>query len=304
VTTSAGRRANAALLAITLIWAANWTVMKVALTYADPFVFNAQRTLLACGVLFVVLAARRGPWWPESWRAVAVTGLLQVSVNFLATAMALVEGGAGRTSVLVFTMPFWTLLIAWPVLGERPRGAKWWAIALAFAGLLLIVAPWSWEGALASKFYAVVGGLGWAAAAVATKYFQRAQRFDPVNFIAWHLLIGMVPFIGIAVLREAPSVALSLTYVACVAYAGVVSIAIAWLLWISILTRLSASAAGFSMLAIPVLAIGISVVFFGEPIARSEWWGMALIAAGLALLGLLARRGARPPASIETESPT
>ena len=32
---------------ITLIWATNWTVMKVALTYADPFVFNAQRTLIA-----------------------------------------------------------------------------------------------------------------------------------------------------------------------------------------------------------------------------------------------------------------
>jgi len=43
-----------------------------------------------------------------------------------------------------------------------------------------------------------------------------------------------------------------------------------------------------AMLAIPVLALTISVFFFGEVIAGSEWLGMALIAAGLALLGILA----------------
>jgi drug/metabolite transporter (DMT)-like permease len=300
---SAGRGAHAGLLAITLIWAANWTVMKAALQMADPFVYNTHRTLLACAVLFAVLAARRGPLWPESWVAVIVTGLLQVSVNFLATTMALVEGGAGRTSVLVFTMPFWTLLLAWPVLGERPRGAQWSAIALAFGGLLLIVAPWSWEGALASKFYGVLAGFGWAAAAVATKWFQRRRRFDPVNFVAWHLLIGLTPLFVIAAVRNAPSAPMVPSYLLLLAYAGVVSIAIAWLLWISILNRLSASAAAFSMLAIPVLALAISVVFFDESIARGEWWGMALIVGGLTLLGLLGRRAARASPPIETESP-
>jgi drug/metabolite transporter (DMT)-like permease len=57
------------------------------------------------------------------------------------------------------------------------------------------------------------------------------------------------------------------------------------------------------MLAIPVLALAISVFFFGEVVAGSEWLGMALIAAGLALLGFLARRARRAVASIDTESP-
>ena len=109
---AAGPGARAALVAITLIWAANWAVMKAALAMADPFTFNIHRTLLACAVLFGVQVVRRGPLWPVSWVAIVVTGVFQVSINFLATAMALVEGGAGRTSVLVFTMPFWTLLIA------------------------------------------------------------------------------------------------------------------------------------------------------------------------------------------------
>jgi drug/metabolite transporter (DMT)-like permease len=298
-----GHGARAALVAITLIWAANWTVMKAALALADPFVFNVHRTLLACAALFAVQIVRRGPLWPESWTAIIVTGFFQVSVNFLSTTMALVEGGAGRTAVLVFTMPFWTLLLAWPTLGERPRGAQWGAIALALGGLLLIVAPWQWEGALAPKLYAVLSGFGWAAATVATKAFQRERRFDAVNFVAWQLLIGLTPFFAIAAVRDAPAAPMALSYLLLVGYAGIVSIAIAWLLWMSILNRLSASAAGFSMLAIPVLALGISMVFFDETIAGREGWGMALIAGGLALLGFLGRRAAKAAPSIETESP-
>ena len=44
--------------------------------------------------------------------------------------MAVAGGGAGRAAVLVFTMPFWTMLLAWPVLGERVRGMQWLAVAL------------------------------------------------------------------------------------------------------------------------------------------------------------------------------
>ena len=49
-----------ALIVLTLIWGANWAVMKEALSSAHPVVFNLQRTWLAILVLFAVLAARGG----------------------------------------------------------------------------------------------------------------------------------------------------------------------------------------------------------------------------------------------------
>ncbi len=124
------RGAYVALVVLTLIWGSNWVVMKLALDHAHPVVFNVQRTWIAVIVLFgalvVAAASRCGPW--HGW-AIIVTGFFQTTVNFGSTTMALAGGGAGRTSVLVFTMPFWTLLIAWPVLHERVRGAQWLAIA-------------------------------------------------------------------------------------------------------------------------------------------------------------------------------
>jgi drug/metabolite transporter (DMT)-like permease len=107
--------------------------MKFALRSADPVLLNVQRTWLATLVLFAVLVWQRG----RSARLVAgviVTGIFQTTINFGSTTMALAGGGAGRTSVLVFTMPFWTLLIAWPVLHERVRGYQWLAVGLRVAG--------------------------------------------------------------------------------------------------------------------------------------------------------------------------
>ena len=55
-------------------------------------------------------------------------GFFQTTVNMGSTTMAVADGGAGRAAVLVFTMPFWTVLLAWPVLGERVRGIQWIAV--------------------------------------------------------------------------------------------------------------------------------------------------------------------------------
>ena len=78
---------------------------------------------------------------PQSWLAVIVTGFFQTTINFGSTTMAVAGGGAGRASVLVFTMPFWTLL-------HRVAGAARARARLAVArdrcsplrGLVLVVA--------------------------------------------------------------------------------------------------------------------------------------------------------------------
>src|SRR4051812_9118096 len=206
------RGAYVALVILTFVWGTNWIALKFALTSADPIVLNVQRTWVAVIVVFAVLVAQRRAFWPASWVAVVVTGFFQTTLNMGSTTMALAGGGVGRTSVLVFTMPFWTLLIAWPVLHERVRGGQWIAIAFALAGLTLVVQPWNWQGDLTPKLWAVVSGFGWAAGTVATKYYQRGRALDPLNFLAWQMLAGVVPLSTLPFVFDAPPVQWSVTY--------------------------------------------------------------------------------------------
>jgi len=287
------RAAYGVLALLTLVWGFNWLFMKAALLHADPLAFNVQRTWLAVAALFIVLVARGGRFWPHSWRAVLITAFFQTTINFGSTTMAVAGGGAGRASVLVFTMPFWTLLIAWPVLHERVRPAQMVAIAFAVAGLVLMVAPWDWHGDAAPKAWAVLSGFGWAAGTVAVKYFQRDDDFDMLTFITWQMALGVIPLALLPWLFGVPQTQWSVTQAILLFIVGVVATAGGFLAWMEILRWLPAGTASLNMFAIPAIALLSSMAVFGERLAANEWAGIALIGVGLALITALALTGRR-----------
>jgi len=291
------RGAYVALAALTLIWGMNWMAMKFGLRYAHPVVYNIERTLLAIALLFAVMLWERRPLRPESWVAVVVTGFFQTTINFGATTMALAGGGAGRTSVLVFTMPFWTMLMAWPVLHERVRGTQWLAVGFALVGVVLVVEPWHWEGELAPKLWATLSGFGWAAGSIATKYYQRRHRLDLLNLLAWQMVAGIIPICLIPVVYPLPAAEWNSVYVAALLYAGVIATALGFILWSAILVWLPAGTASLNMFAIPVIALVSSMLVFAERLAATEWLGIASIGTGLGIVSvrawLASRRGER-----------
>jgi drug/metabolite transporter (DMT)-like permease len=275
--------------------------MKAALLHADPLVFNVERTWLAVAVLYAAIVARGGRRLPHSWRAVLITGFFQTTINFGATTMAVAGGGAGRASVLVFTMPFWTLLVAWPVLQERVSRAQMVAIVLALAGLVLMVAPWDWHGDLAPKAWAALSGFGWAAGTIAVKYYQRDGDFDMLTFITWQMALGVIPLTLLPWLFGAPSTDWSVSQAMLLFIVGVVATAGGFLAWMEVLRWLPAGTASLNMFAIPVIALVSSMIVFGERLVASEWAGIALIGMGLALISALALAGGRRAALLPAE---
>ena len=61
---------------------------------------------------------------------------------------AVTVGDVVRVVLLFYLMPAWSVLLAWRVLGERPTGLALLRIALAFAGVGLVLLP---PGVSASK---------------------------------------------------------------------------------------------------------------------------------------------------------
>jgi drug/metabolite transporter (DMT)-like permease len=284
------RGAYIALFALTLVWGMNWMAMKFGLRSAHAAVYNVDRVLVAVAFLFAVMRWEGRPFWPKSWIAVFVTGFFQTTINFSATTMALEGGGAGRTSVLVFTMPFWTMLIAWPVLHERVRGTQWLAVAFALVGLVIVVEPWHWEGELAPKLWATLSGFGWAAGTVATKYYQRRYKLDMLNLITWQMASGVIPLVLIPLVFSMPSAHWNIVYASAVIYAGVIATGIGFILWTAVLGVLPAGTASLNIFAIPVIAIVSSMLVFGERITTTEWIGIACIGIGLVILSVRALR--------------
>jgi len=280
------------LAVIAPVWGYSWIAIKVALDYASPFTFIALATA-ACsfGFLAVLLVARR-PLRPPPLRWTVPIGLLQTSLfNILATA-ALSVGGAGKVSVLAYTMPFWLLLLARLFLAERLRGLQWPAVALAFAGLVLVVRPWDIGGALGGVL-ACVAGFVWAAGALLIKLLQRRTEVDSLSLTAWQMVLGAVPLVAIAALTQSGWPQWTGTFVACLAYVVLLSSGLCWVLWTFALRSLPAGAAGMGTLAVPVVGVTAAWIQLGERPAAVEAAGMALIVAALAVLAAYGVVGSR-----------
>jgi drug/metabolite transporter (DMT)-like permease len=281
-----------ALALLALIWGYNWVVMKVGLQYAQPFTFSALRTFLGALSLFALLIVLRRSLRPPPLLWTIAIGLLQTT-GFVGLLMwALESGGAGRTSVLTYTMPFWLLLLAWAFLGERLRGVQWLAVALALAGLVLVLEPWRLQGTF-SSLLAVAGGFCWAASAVVVKRFQAGHDVDILSLTTWQMLFGSLPLVLIAALTWQSSPDWTTTFVLALAYNVILANALAWLLWLFGLRRLSAGAAGIATLAAPVIGVTAAWIQLGERPSAGEAAGMALIIGALAIVtarGVIAGR--------------
>jgi drug/metabolite transporter (DMT)-like permease len=291
------------LVALGPLFGYGWVTTKIALAYSQLFLFTAIRATLTAFCLFLVMALMRRPLRPPPLVYTAVIGLLHTT-GFLGLAMlALHSGGAGKVAVLTYTMSFWLVLLAWPFLGERVRGAQWLAVAFAFAGLVLVVAPWQISG-VASSLLAVASGLAWAASAVVVKLMQRRHHVDPLSLTAWQIAVGSVPLVVIAVVTYGGGPEWTASFAWSLAYTVLLAGGVAQVLWLYTLRAFSADVAGLGALAAPVFGVLAAWLQLGERPSGVEAVGMALIIGGLAVLaahGLAAARRKLPSGDGERE---
>lgn len=281
---STHRRAMIALIFLSLIWGYNWVIMKEALSYAPPFAFAALRTIPGALLLFAAMVIKRQPLEPQAPLGLFALGIFQ-TVGFTAfSCAALVEGGAGKTAVLAFTMPFWTLFLAWPLLGEKVRGSQWLVVVLALTGMSLVLEPWNMNSPLSAKLLAVGAGATWAIGAIIAKRLRQQVAINVLSMTAWQMLFGGIALTALAWLANEPAVVWNAYLASRLLYNIVLVTAIGWLIWLYILSQLPAGTAGLSVLAIPLIGLIASRWQLHEGASPSELTGMLLIAASLTVL--------------------
>jgi drug/metabolite transporter (DMT)-like permease len=277
----------AALASLALIWGCNWVVNKISLRYAGPFDFAAMRCVGAALVLFMILPLTGRSLRPVKVGPAMLLGLLQTAGFTGLSTWALVAGGAGNVAVLVYSMPFWVMLFAWPLLHERIAGWEWLAVVFALLGLVFVLQPWHAEGSLFSKVLALSCGAIWGISVIVGKKIQADDQVDMLSLTAWQMLWGSIPLVIVAALTHEPAIQWTPAFIAGLLYNILPATAIGWLLWMYALKRLKASAAGIGSLLNPIVGVGASALFLGEIPNRTELAGILLILLSLGLIAYL-----------------
>jgi len=278
------------MVAMVVIWGYSWVVMKIALRHAHPFDFAALRVAIGSALLFALVGLRGRSLLLPRYGMAILLGLLQVALFVGLSHFALLYAGPGKTSVLVFTMPFWMIVFAHFIIHERMRGAQWLTVALAFVGLVLIVAPWELTS-LTGSLLAVAAGAVWAITSVLSKKWPTAAD-DPLLFTAWQLFFGFLALTILAMLFANRPIQWTFEFWWTLCFSAILATAIGWWLWTYVLAHTPAGITGLNSLGIPVIAVLASAVQLGERPPPLELAGMGMIGIALGLLAWIGLRRA------------
>ncbi|MDX2216653.1 MAG: EamA family transporter [Oculatellaceae cyanobacterium bins.114] len=272
-----------ALIALAAIWGYNWVVMKIALRDAAPFDFAAIRAFFGALSLFLIMLWLRKPIKPTAIALTVLCGVLQTTGVIGLVTWALVSGGAGKTAVLNYTMPFWALILAWIFLKERLHGRQWLSVALSLVGLGFVLMPLSFIGDMLSEALAVAAGISWAMSAIVLKKINQRASFDLLSFTAWQMLFGSIPLILVAIAVPSAPIHWTPSFIVALIYNIIPGSAIAWLLWFYALNQLPTGVASLGTLAIPVVGVLAAWIQLNEVPSMTEWIGIVLILVALIL---------------------
>lgn len=287
------------IVAVTILWGANWPAMKLAVLELEPWTFRVV-TVLGAGLILLALARLSGEPILMDRRLVLphlAISLAGVTLWHMLTAYGLLYIGGGRAAIIAFTMPVWATLLSILFLGERPTVTLALALLLGMVGLAVLLGP-----DLARLGEAPLGALlilgaaiVWAIQTVATKAYD--WRIGTMALSAWQLLVGGVPILLVWLWLGAwPDLErLSLQGVLALLYVVLVALVFCFTTFLRIVRLLPAIAASLSTLAIPVVGVASSGWLLGEPVGARELVALLLVllSIGLVLLpkALAARAG-------------
>lgn len=304
------RQAELGLLLLVVIWAVNFSVIKIGLASIPPYGFNALRFPLAAVLLALVLfhSGRLRLPDPGDRTRIIVLGILGNFLYQLLFISGLARSRAGNASVILNLAPvFIAAGTAW--LGhERIRPAAWGGIGIAIIGITLVVG--SGDAGLGFGTETLVGDLLMIGASMVWAIYTVGVRdlvlkYGSVFVTSWTLWAGAVLLLLVGI-PDITGLDASVPAVAwwSVAYAGFLGLGVSYLLWYRGVQALGNTRTAAMGNLVPLLTIVVAWPMLGEVPNVWQVTGALVVIAGVSIVRhAAAEQDASPAGDAERPRP-
>lgn len=271
------------LIVTSVGWGLNWPVMKMLLTEWPPL-FARGAAGVAAAILIGVAAKFAGQSLhvPRGQLGrLILSGFANVFAWMGFSTLALQWLKAGQAALLVYTMPVWVILLAWPILGKRPNLRGTLGLSLCFIGLILLfsgpemtIRTEQIPGLLFALAAAILFALG--------NVILQPPALPPLTSVTWQLLIGCLPMAAFGWFAEQPDLsALSWRGWMFMIYMTAIPMGVCYVTWFAALRRLPPETASLSTLLTPVVGVLAAAITLGEPFGGKEIIAIMIAVAGI-----------------------
>ena len=276
-------------LLLALVWGASFLFIKVGLQGLSPTQVVLGRLVTGAAALLVISAVTRQrlPRGRAVWGHLTVVAVLLCVVPFLLFAWAEQHVSSGLASIYNATTPMMTMLVALAALpGERPTRARLAGLAVGFAGVLVVLAPWRGiaGGEVAAQAACLLATLCYGLAFVYLRRFVSPLGLPAVPVatvqvgIAAVLMALAAPFIATTPVHLTWPVVLSVTLL------GVAGTGLAYVWNTNVVAGWGATNASTVTYLTPVVGVGLGIAVLGEVPSWNEPVGALVVVLGIAVL--------------------
>mgnify|MGYP000017657133 FL=1 len=281
----------ALFFALALLWGGSFVAIEVGLDYYPPVLYAAYRfDVAALALVSYVLLTESGPL-PRTrgdLAAIGFSGGLSVAVNNSFLFVGQQYTTSGIASITYSLVPIATAAVAALWIGGSDldaRGAL--GVVLAFVGVGLVAQPD--PANLAGGVTIGVGliSIGVLAVAVGSVGLRTVETsFSSIALTGWAMLFGGLLIhglsLGLGESQQLPSTALPA--IGALLFLGVLSSAVGYSIYFTLLDRLGAFEINLVSYAVPVVATVAGAVLLAEPVTPLTVAGFAVIVVGFTLL--------------------
>jgi drug/metabolite transporter (DMT)-like permease len=286
-----GGREWAMLLVLAVIWGGSFFFNSVGLRELPSLTLVWLRVAVAAATLLLVLRllGQRMPWDRHVWAAFAGMGLLNNVLPFVLIVWGQHSIASGLASILNATTPLFGVLVAQLFTpDEKLTPFKAAGVAVGFTGVAVMIGADALGGmgtGVLAQVACLAGALSYAFAGVFGRRF-RSMGVTPLATAAGQVSASSLILLPVMLLVDRPW-ALAMPHSAswgAVLGVGILSTALAYVLYFRILAAAGATNLLLVTFLIPVSAILLGALVLGEALQPRHFIGMALIGGGLAFI--------------------
>jgi len=281
---------------LTLVWGCNWPVLKLGVTELAPLTFRATTLpFAALGLLLVSKLSGDSIRISRAlWIKVAALALFNIAGWNGLILFGVQQMPAGRSAILAFTMPIWSVLFSLWLLHEPLSGRKLVGLLVGMGGMALLLGEEivNVQRAPVGAFLIIGAAMSWG---FGTVLLRRWAPLVPQNTLTgWMMLLGWIPLALAAPLFDPHPLASLATMSDTAWFAVLFNIFLAgtvahWA-WFRMARTLPVAVSSLSSLPVPVVGVLSGMLFLGERPGASEFIALALVLASLAAVMLPERR--------------
>lgn len=278
------------MLSAVVLWAVNFSLVKVALEEMSPMGFNGIRLALA-SLLLVAFLAIKGESFrmtgSDFWKLVFL-GIVGNTAYQLLFINGIYVTSASNTAIIIAITPIFIALLSSVLRHEKLNWASWTGILISFVGFYLVIMRDSVKLTLAGKgvkgdLMILAGTVCWAVYTVLAK--PLLHRLSALKLTAVTMVVGTAFYLPLSI-RDIIRLDYNGTTVkawASLVFSALFALAVCYVIWYGSVQRVGNSRTAIYDNLIPILTVMFASLIIGEKISFPQGVGMLVILGGVYL---------------------